>query len=348
MLRALALAERGRFSVSPNPMVGCVLVKDGRVIGEGFHAQAGQPHAEVEALTACTESPEGATAYVTLSPCNHTGRTPPCTEALASARVARVVVAVDDPNSIARESGRDFLLRHGIEVEVGVLMAEATRLNEKFLYAVTNRTPFVLLKAAMSLDGKLATVLGDSQWITSEAAREKSLELREEYDAILLGGGTVIADDPRLTRRLGRNNAITPWLRVILDGGGRVPSTSRVLADGGRTLIYTSRPERIAAHPMLEIVKVPRAVEIPALLTDLYSRGVQSVIVEGGPLVHSAFVRERLWQKLTAFVAPCFVGGDAPAILQKTGVTALRDAERFRFDACEMVGSDLMVTAYPA
>jgi len=192
MRRALALAERGRYSTSPNPMVGCVIVRDGRVIGEGFHRRAGEPHAEVEALRTVTESPAGATAYVNLEPCCHQGRTPPCVDALIEARLARVVASSEDPNPLVAGQGFQKLRGAGISVEIGLLSAEALRLNEKFLYAIGAGKPFVLLKTAMTFDGKLATASGDSQWITSDAARQKSLELREEYDAILVGSGTIV------------------------------------------------------------------------------------------------------------------------------------------------------------
>src|SRR5579859_6304763 len=199
MRRALDLAERGRYSVSPNPMVGCVLVRDSEVIGEGFHLRAGEPHAEVKAIQSC-DNPAGATMYVSLEPCAHQGRTPPCADVVVASGVRRVVVAMGDPHDVVNGRGIERLRASGIEVTTGVLEAEARQINEKFLYAVTSERPFVLLKAGMTFDGKLATVERDSKWITSEASRQKSLALREEYDAILIGGGTVAEDDPQLTR----------------------------------------------------------------------------------------------------------------------------------------------------
>ncbi len=329
MRRALELAERGRYSVSPNPMVGCVLVRDGEVIAEGWHQRAGEPHAEIRALQKC-DDPRGATMYITLEPCVHQGRTPPCTNAIIDSGVKRVVVATSDPHDIVNGRGVEQLRAAGIEVQSGVLEHEAQRLNEKFLHAMTARTPFVCLKAAMTLDGKLATVARESRWITSEAARQKSLELREEYDAILVGGGTVHEDDPQLTRRLNWNNAITPWTRVILDRDQQVLPTARVLTDGGMTLHLT------------------REVDFEQLLRDLYSRGITSIIVEGGSFIHSEFIRRRLWQKLIVFLAPIIVGGgSAPSIFTGEPVSRLTDAYRFRFDQVELIGGDLMVTAYP-
>ena len=329
MRRALDLAERGRYSVSPNPMVGCVLVRDGEVIGEGFHLRAGEPHAEVKAIQSC-DQPAGATMYVSLEPCAHHGRTPPCADVVVSSGVRRVVVAMADPHDVVNGKGIERLRASGIEVTSGVLEAEARQINEKFLYAVANERPFVLLKAGMTFDGKLATVERDSKWITSEASRQKSLALREEYDAIIVGGGTVSEDDPQLTRRLGWNRSITPWTRIVLDRDRVVPSTARVLMDGGNT------------------VHVTDDVDLDAFLAELYRRGIQSVIVEGGALLHAEFIRRRLWQKMIVFVAPMIVGGgDAPSIFAGEAVRRLTDAYRFRFDRVEMSGGDLMITAYP-
>ncbi len=329
MRRALELAERGRFSVSPNPMVGCVLVRDDAIAGEGFHLRAGEPHAEVKAIQSC-ENPLGTTMYVTLEPCVHHGRTPPCTDVILSAGIKRVVVAMSDPHHIVNGKGIERLRSAGVEVVVGVLEDDARRLNEKFIYAVTQERPFVLLKAGMTFDGKLATVDRDSKWITSEAARQRSLELREEHDAILAGGGTVRDDDPHLTRRLGWNRSITPWCRIVLDRDHVVPSTSRVLTDGGNTM------------------HVKDDVDLEQLFRDLYQRGVQSVIVEGGAMLHAEIIRRRLWQKMIAFVAPMIVGGaEAPSIFSGDPARRLTDAYSFRFDRVEIVGGNLMITAYP-
>jgi len=327
MRRALELAENGRYTTSPNPMVGCVLVRDGAIVGEGFHQRAGEPHAEIEALRACSD-PRGTTAYVSLEPCAHHGRTGPCADALIEAGVARVVVAMSDPHALVNGRGIEKLRAAGIDVTTGVLEAEARRLNEKFVWSATHQLPFVLLKAAMTLDGKLATIARESQWITSVEAREESLKLREEFDAILAGGGTVAADNPRLTRRLGLSP--TPWTRVVLDADRMVPPHAQLLIDGGSTIHYTDR------------------IDLATVLADLHARGIQSVLVEGGAIVHSEFIRHGLWQKMVLFVAPMIVGGgDAPSIFSGDAVARLTDAYRFRFDRAEFVGSDLMITAYP-
>lgn len=346
MRRALELAEKGRYSVSPNPMVGCIIVRDGTILSEGWHQRAGEPHAEVEALRVAGDA-RGATMYVTLEPCTHQGRTPPCTAAVIASGVRRVVVAMRDPNERVDGQGLRELRAAGIDVEEGILESDARRLNEKFLFAVTHRRPFVLLKAGMTLDGKLATVARQSRWITSEEARERSLALREEYDAILVGSGTVKEDNPRLTRRLGLSPL--PWRRVVVDASGDVPPHSQMFSDGGTTLLFTGVP---ANYEGVETIFQPAhdgRLDAEAVLAELYRRGIQSVIVEGGSLVLSDFLRRGLWQKMIIFVAPMVVGGaEAPSIFAGDAVDRLTEAYRFRFDRVEMVGSDLMLTAYPS
>jgi diaminohydroxyphosphoribosylaminopyrimidine deaminase/5-amino-6-(5-phosphoribosylamino)uracil reductase len=327
MRRALALAARGRYSVSPNPMVGCLIVRDETVIAEGWHRRAGEPHAEIEALRGIDA--RDATMIVTLEPCVHHGRTPPCVDAIIAAGIARVVIAMRDPHEVAA-GGVEKLREAGIEVVTGILESEARKLNEVFVHAVTRHRPFVVLKAGMTLDGKLATVTRESRWISSEASRQKNLELREQYDAILTGAGTIRDDNPQLTRRLGLNSAITPWTRIILDRRHLISADATVLTDGGNTVHITDD------------------VELDAILADLYFRGIQSVIVEGGSNVLSEFIRRRLWQKMIVFIAPMIVGGaEAPSIFGGEGVEKLTDAYRFRFDRVEAVGNDVMITAYP-
>jgi len=347
MHRALALAEKGRFTTSPNPMVGCVIVRDGEVIAEGWHARAGEAHAEIEALRVC-DDPRGATMYVTLEPCSHHGRTGPCADAVIAAGIARVIVAMEDPHDLVQGSGIARMREAGIDVTVGVLEPEARRLNEKFIWSITQRKPFVIIKAGMTLDGKLATIARESQWITSEPAREASLRLREEVDAILVGSGTVLADNPRLTRRLELAGANLPWTRVVLDGDGDLPPHAQLLADGGRTILFTSAPSRFAPAEGLEIIGSDGRFDLEQVLVELYRRGIHSLAVEGGAVVHSEFIRLGLWQKMLLFIAPLIVGGAAaPSIFSGEGVARLTDAYRFRFDRVELLGNDLMVVAYP-
>ncbi|HEV7764404.1 MAG TPA: bifunctional diaminohydroxyphosphoribosylaminopyrimidine deaminase/5-amino-6-(5-phosphoribosylamino)uracil reductase RibD [Thermoanaerobaculia bacterium] len=348
MLRALELAERGRYTVSPNPMVGCVIVRDDAIIAEGWHHRAGEAHAEVDALSHC-DDPRGATMYVTLEPCSHRGRTGPCANAVIEAGLSRVVVAMEDPHDVVNGRGIAALREAGIDVIVGVLEADARRLNEKFLWSITQKLPFVLVKAGMTLDGKLATVARESQWITAEASREASLRLREEFDAIIVGSGTVKADNPRLTRRLGLAGDTSAWTRVVLDGDGDVPPHSQLLTDGGRTILFTSAPSRYASTPNVEIIATEGRIDLSRVLAELHARKIHSVIIEGGALVHSEVIRGELWQKMILFIAPLVVGGaEAPSIFSGEGIPRLTDAHRFRFDRVEQLGSDLMVVAYPA
>ena len=345
MRRALELASNGRYGVSPNPMVGCVIVRDGVVVAEGWHRRAGEAHAEVDALSRCSDA-RAATLYVTLEPCSHHGRTPPCADAVIASGVKRVVAAMSDPNETVAGRGFERLRSAGIDVTTGVCEGDARRLNERYVWSITEKLPFVLVKAAMSIDGKLATTGGESQWITGEEAREKSLVLREEFDAILVGGGTIKADNPRLTRRLGL--AATPWTRVVLDGDGEVPPHAQVFGDGTRTLLFTSRPPLDAAQSV-EVVRVEGRVDIRTVLGELYARGITSVIIEGGPVVMAEILARDLWQKMVLFVAPMFIGGSAThSIFGATPAPRLTDARRFRFDRIESVGKDLMITAYPA
>ncbi|HYH10105.1 MAG TPA: bifunctional diaminohydroxyphosphoribosylaminopyrimidine deaminase/5-amino-6-(5-phosphoribosylamino)uracil reductase RibD [Thermoanaerobaculia bacterium] len=343
MARALALAEQGRYTVSPNPMVGCVIVRDGVVIAEGFHRRAGEAHAEIDALRQCHDA-RGATMYVTLEPCSHHGRTPPCVDAVIASGVSRVVIAMQDPHDVVNGRGIEALRASGIEVTAGVLESEARRLNEKFVWAITQKLPFVVVKAAMTLDGKLATVARDSQWITAEAAREQSLKLREEHDAILVGSGTVKADNPRLTRRM--NLGTTHWTRVVLDGDGDAPPHSQVFNDGGRTILFTPRDPGLPSN--VEVIRTEGRVDLERVFGELHARGIHSVIVEGGAIVHAEVIRRGLWQKMILFVAPMIVGGaEAPSLFSGEGVRRLTEAYRFRFDRVELVGSDLMIVAYP-
>lgn len=350
MQRALELAEKGRFTVSPNPMVGCVIVRDGQIIGEGFHKRAGEPHAEVEALQACSDSPAGAEVYVTLEPCAHFGRTPPCVDALIEARVGRVIVATGDPYHEVDGRGLARLREAGIAVEVGLEGSAARRINEKFLYSARTKRPFILIKAGMTLDGKLASVARKSRWITSPESRRQGLLLREEHDAVLVGSGTVHEDDPELTRRLGLAGE-RPWTRIVVDATADLPRGARILADAGRTLVFTSSGRFESPGPNVETVRLTSTkgrLDLDQVLREAWARGIRSIVVEGGSLLHSELITRNLWQKMILFVAPMVLGGaSAPSIFAGEGVGELADAHRFRFERFEKIGPDLMIVAYP-
>ncbi|MBX6377712.1 MAG: bifunctional diaminohydroxyphosphoribosylaminopyrimidine deaminase/5-amino-6-(5-phosphoribosylamino)uracil reductase RibD [Clostridia bacterium] len=321
MARALRLAERGLGRTHPNPAVGAVVVRDGRLVGEGFHARAGAPHAEVNALRAAGAAARGATVYVTLEPCDHHGRTPPCTEALLAAGVARVVVACLDPNPLVAGRGVARLRRAGVSVDVGVLADRAVELNAGFFTYITRGRPLVIAKFAMTLDGKVAAVDGRSRWITGAEARLEGHRLRDRCDAVAGGVGTALADDPLLTTRLpgGRDP-----VRVVVDSRGRLPSTAAMLRSGSPAPTWVAVTEwapeaerRRLREAGAEVLVLPsdadRRVSVPALLKELARRGVTSLLLEGGPTLVASFFEAGVVDRVVGFVAPLVRGGaDAP------------------------------------
>ncbi len=353
MREALRLAQNAAGRTSPNPLVGAVLVREGRIVAEGWHRRAGEDHAEIQALKMAGELARGATLYVTLEPCAHQGRTGPCVKALIEAGVRRVVVAMEDPNPQVSGRGLAELRAAGIEVETGVLEKEARHLNETFCKWITTRTPFVTLKMAMTLDGKIATAVGESQWITGEAARRRGHEMRDRVDAILVGIETVLADDPSLTARLpeGSRNPV----RVILDSQARTPLTARLLHDDAAPVLIAVT--EWASEERLEQLRAAGAeiifcgdgtrVDIGILLKRLGEREICSLLVEGGGHVHFSFLREGLADKVCAFIAPRIVGGaKAPSVVSGDGFAHLNEAVRLRDMSAEFVGKDLCLTGY--
>jgi len=349
---ALDLALGGEGGVNPNPLVGAVVVKDGEVVGQGYHRACGGPHAEAYALEEAGERARGATLYVTLEPCCHHGKTPPCVERIATAGIARVVIPCIDPNPLVNGNGVRRLREAGIEVEVGVLEERARRLNEIFFHFITTGRPFVELKLAMSLDGRIATRTGDSHWISGEASRVLVHRLRRRLAAVLVGVGTVISDDPALTVRrvLGRNP-----LRVVLDGEGRMPLDARLLREEGRTVVATSRmpAEREAGltRAGAAVWRLPDGggrVDLAALLGRLGREGIDSVLVEGGGETAAAFLEAGLVDRVCFFLAPLLLGGKA-AVAAVGGLGSERVADGIRLDGVEVtrVGEDVLYTAYP-
>lgn len=354
MARALALAEGARGLTSPNPMVGALVVAGGDVVGEGFHRGAGHPHAEVDALAAAGARAAGGTLYVTLEPCVHHGRTPPCAPAVTASGIRRVVVAAVDPNPLVAGRGLDALRQAGLEVVSGVLALEAERQNRVFFTAMRRGRPHVTLKAAITLDGRIADVYGISQWITGETARHHAHRLRAGADAIVVGVETVLRDDPRLTVRLD-----SPWprepYRVVLDSRARVPPTARLITAGlparaviavtaGASPEATRRLEETGASVVCLAAREAR-VDVAALLAHLAAREVRSVLVEGGGEVHAAFLDAGLVDRVAAFVAPRLLGGrDAPSVLEGAG-RALKDAVRLSPFEITPLGDDLLLEA---
>ncbi|MGB9773062.1 MAG: bifunctional diaminohydroxyphosphoribosylaminopyrimidine deaminase/5-amino-6-(5-phosphoribosylamino)uracil reductase RibD [Bacteroidota bacterium] len=354
MARCLALAARGRGSVSPNPMVGAVIVRNGNVLGEGFHERFGGIHAEVSAIKAAHGDVRGATLYVNLEPCSHWGKTPPCTDLIISSQIARVVVAMKDPNPLVAGKGIRKLAKAGIAVEVGVLEDEARRLNEAYIYFVLRQRPFVALKIAQSLDGDIAAADGSSHWITSKQARTFVHELRSVYDAVLIGARTVALDNPSLTVRFV--NGRTPK-RVILDGALSISLDTTVVSDRyrERTIIVTSKDalrRRARKASLLERrgvaligVKGNSAGHIPLdrVLAALGELGIASVLVEGGATIFSEFMQSHLAQKLYLFQAPILLGNGRR---WSTDIRALEEALKIRNVQVRMIGPDLLIEGY--
>ncbi|WP_422774479.1 bifunctional diaminohydroxyphosphoribosylaminopyrimidine deaminase/5-amino-6-(5-phosphoribosylamino)uracil reductase RibD [Plantactinospora sp. WMMC1484] len=339
MRRAIALAARGLGTTSPNPLVGCVLLDPyGDVVGEGFHAYAGGPHAEIVALAQAGERARGGTAVVTLEPCDHTGRTGPCSGALISAGVRRVVVAVADPNPVAA-GGIERLRAAGVEVEVGIRAAEAEAGNLAWLTAVRRGRPYLTWKYAATLDGRIAAADGTSMWITSEAARIDVHALRGTVDAVIAGVGTVLADDPRLTVRNLRDGtlAIRQPLRVVVDSAGRTPLDARVRDGAAPTWVATVK--EVGAGP-------EGRVELAELLAELYRRGVRAALLEGGPTLAGAFLSAGLVDRVVGYLAPKLLGA-GPAALADAGPRTISEVIDLEFTDITPVGPDLRVTAYP-
>ena len=355
MARALDLAERGRATVAPNPMVGCVIARDDEVIGEGFHLRAGEPHAERHALNAAGDAARGATVYVTLEPCAHHGRTPPCTEALIDAGVRRVVVATLDPNERVNGAGVARLREAGIDVVVGVLRDEAERQNEIFRTAHLEKRPFVLYKTAMTLDGKIATRIGQSRWITGEPARDLVQRWRHELDAVAVGINTILLDDPLLTTRI--EGGRTP-LKVVFDSVGRTPPDAALFEDdpGGtpaRVLVFATAqaaPARLEALRArgAEIVVTDEArgrPDLRAALDELWRREVTSILLEGGGTLAWSFFEEGAVDRVAWFVGPKLLGGRGASPLGGMGVAHMDEAIRLDAVRTEAVGQDLLVSA---
>ena len=349
MRRAIELARRGYGQTAPNPMVGAVVVRDGVVVGEGFHARYGEPHAEAAALEAAGESARGSTVYVSLEPCAHTGKTPPCADALIAAGVARVVIAARDPNPIA-VGGAERLRAAGVEVREGVGGEETRELNAPFFHALESapehRRPWVTLKLALSLDSAIADAHGDSRWISGPEARAAAHELRAGNDAVAVGIGTVLADDPLLTVRDAPAPRVPP-LRVIFDRRARTPLSSRVVA-GARehpTLVVVEDPAAGAARALEEAgVELLRAASIDGALEELTRRGVRSLLLEGGARLAGAFLESALVDRLIIFRGAVLLGSGAQGAFAHAPSISIAEAPRFRVLERRALGDDTMIT----
>ncbi|MFN8007000.1 MAG: bifunctional diaminohydroxyphosphoribosylaminopyrimidine deaminase/5-amino-6-(5-phosphoribosylamino)uracil reductase RibD [Terriglobia bacterium] len=358
MARALALARQGRGLVSPNPMVGAVLVKDGQVIAEGLHRYAERKHAEIWAIEAAGDNAKGATLYINLEPCSHFGRTPPCVERVIEAGIRRTMIAMVDPNPRVAGEGIHRLKDAGIEVNLGIGKQEAERLNESYAKYIQSRTPLVILKTAMTLDGKIAQADGHSKWITGERARAKGQQLRFDCDALLTGIGTVLKDDPLLTDRTGLNRR-RPLLRCVLDSRLQFPLTSRLVQSrsAGAIMVFCSLERDLARQHELESAGI-EVVAVPgepgqlswnSILEELGRREITSLLIEAGPTLNYSAFRHGAVDKMCCFIAPSILGGTTPLpLLGEPGFVNLGDVIRLRFASVELLGPDLYVEAYPS
>ncbi|MFD3550020.1 bifunctional diaminohydroxyphosphoribosylaminopyrimidine deaminase/5-amino-6-(5-phosphoribosylamino)uracil reductase RibD [Streptomyces sp. NPDC058655] len=348
MRRAVELAARGLGTTSPNPVVGCVITDAaGTVVGEGWHERAGSPHAEVHALRAAGPAARGGTAYVTLEPCNHTGRTGPCAGALTEAGISRVVYAVPDPNPQA-SGGAATLRAAGVTTQAGLLADEAEEGNAAWLTSVRRGRPYVLWKYAATLDGRVAAADGTSRWISSAESRADVHRLRAEADAVVVGSGTLRADDPHLAVRGSAGDVRQP-LRVVLDTRATVRPTARVLDGAAPTLIAVAEDADTRHLPGVEVARLPSGkdgVRVDALLAELHRRGIRSVLLEGGPTLAGAFVAAGAVDRVVGYLAPVLLGA-GPAALGDAGIATLTEALRLRITAADRIGTDLRITAVP-
>lgn len=349
MKRALKLSLKGKGRTYPNPMVGAVIVKNGRLIGEGWHRGVGLPHAEVEAIASCREDPQGATLYVTLEPCNHHGRTPPCTEAILKAGIGEVHYAMEDPNPQVAGGGARRLKEAGLRVFSGTCREEAVNINKAFIYHCRTGRPWVILKAAMSLDGKIACSGGESRWITGEIARRNVHSLRAEVGAVLVGVDTAIQDRPLLTDRRRKSSGRQP-LKVILDSDLRLPLDSPLVTENPeRLLIFcTDRVSEKSIEPWVNqgvtVFRSGLSIEPTGVLTKLGALGVQSILIEGGRRIFTAFQKDGLIQEYYLFYAPSFIGGgDALDILGPMGVAQPAEAPRIKVCSIQRAGEDILI-----
>ena len=351
MALALQLAEQGRYSASPNPKVGCVIVKQGQIIGQGAHLKAGEPHAEVFALRQAGESAQHATLYVTLEPCSHTGRTPPCADAVIASGVTRVVVAMQDPNPMVAGSGLKKLVAHGIAVECGILEAQALALNAGFVMRMTQQRPFVRSKLAASLDGKTALHNGASQWITSEAARIDVQHWRASACAILTGVGTILADNPRLNvRMIG-----TPRqpLRVVVDTHLRTPTDANILQTGQTLIAYVDDPTNAAPalmHTGAQLVQLPSyedKVCLNSLFNMLAQRGINDLMCESGAVLNGALLAQNLVDELLIYIAPCLIGDSARGMFALPVINSMDARVQLQWLDVRQVGADMRIRAKP-
>lgn len=353
MLRAIELAKKGLGAVNPNPLVGAVIVKNGRIIGEGYHAKYGDLHAERNAFKNLTESAEGAEMYVTLEPCCHFGKQPPCTHAIVEHKIAKVYVGSDDPNEKVAGKGIEYLRENGIEVETRVMKEECDRLNDIFFHYITTGTPYVMMKYAMTLDGKIATVTGKSKWITGEISRARVQESRHKYMGIMVGINTVLEDDPMLTCRI--EGGINPT-RIICDSRCRIPLQSNIvktarevptiLAVNGSAELFEDKTKALenAGIKILQVDSEDAHIDISKLMTELGAMGIDSVMVEGGGTLNDSILKSGVVNEINVYIAPKIFGGEtARTAVSGSGVEEVEDAHLFELRSMEQIDDDVLL-----
>ncbi|MEZ5083710.1 MAG: bifunctional diaminohydroxyphosphoribosylaminopyrimidine deaminase/5-amino-6-(5-phosphoribosylamino)uracil reductase RibD [Bacteroidales bacterium] len=355
MNRAVKLSKKGFGFVNPNPLVGAVIVKNGKIIGEGYHEKFGGPHAEIVAISSASESVKGATMYVTVEPCNHQGKTPPCTDRIIMEKFDRVVIGMKDPNKNVRGNGVQRLKQTGINVEYGVLEDEVQKVNEVFIKYITSGIPFCALKTAMTLDGKISTYTGDSKWISNEKSRQWVHELRHMYSAIMVGVNTVITDNPQLTDRSSHSFKSNP-IRIIVDSNGRTPLNSKVLnTNSAKTIVAVTKnatKEFIAKvnDKGAEVIVCPlnqNKVNISFLIKELGNRGIDSILLEGGSTLNFSALKEKIVDKVYSFISPKLLGGEkANTPVGGIGFKKVNNAITLNISSIIRFDEDLMIEAY--
>lgn len=354
MQHAIRLAKKGRYTTSPNPCVGCVIVKDGEIVGEGWHRYAGEPHAEVNALKQAGDKAKGATVFVTLEPCSHTGKTPPCAKALIDAGVKKVISAMTDPNPLVAGSGLDLLETAGIETESGLLESQARDLNLGFIKRMEIGRPYVRVKMAMSLDGRTAMASGESQWISGEASRDDVQRLRAESSAVLTGIETVIADDPsmnvRVTAQLLGVETVRQPERIVLDSKFRMPSGAKIAALDGECTVYTTVNVGNKDQYQFNIKKVGAQegqIDLRLLMNDLVKKEINLLHVEAGPVLCGALLKNDLVDEIIIYMAPHIMGDDAKGLFHLPGLELMKDRISLQIKDVRAIGSDFRITAHP-
>ncbi|MBU5483642.1 bifunctional diaminohydroxyphosphoribosylaminopyrimidine deaminase/5-amino-6-(5-phosphoribosylamino)uracil reductase RibD [Clostridium sp. MSJ-11] len=354
MKRALELAKLGEGFVNPNPLVGAVIVREGKIIGEGYHEFFGGPHAEINAFNNATEDVKGAHMYVTLEPCSHYGKTPPCASSIIEKGISKVIIAMKDPNPVVSGRGIDLLKSKGIEVQVGVLEQESKTLNEVFIKYITTKLPYCILKTATTLDGKIATATGDSKWITGEKSREYVHQVRNKISGIMVGVETVIKDNPSLTTRLKDRKGRNP-IRIIVDSKGRIPLESKLLKEEGKTIIATTenissdkcfKLEELGAEIIVTPLKNNR-VDLKYLMKELGERRIDSILLEGGGTLNYSALKEGVVDKVMAFIAPKIIGGSSSKTsVEGDGIELMKDSIKLKNISLQRFDDDFLIEGY--